>query len=50
MAPKIAELLATIWASEAGNATAPNFARIAKDSANNVRDAINTIEVELMAL
>jgi replication-associated recombination protein RarA len=49
MAPKIVELLAAIWKQEGGTAeNAPNFARIAKDSYNNVRDAINTLEVELM--
>jgi replication-associated recombination protein RarA len=50
MAPRIVELLAAIWAQEAGSAPAPNFTRIAKDSYNNVRDAINTLEVELMAI
>jgi replication-associated recombination protein RarA len=51
MAPKIVELLASIWAQEGGTAeNAPNFTRLVKDSCNNVRDAINTLEVELMAL
>lgn len=50
MSGKIVELLASIWASEAGDAPAPNFARIVKDSCNNVRDAINTVEIELMAI
>jgi DNA polymerase III gamma/tau subunit len=50
MAPKIVELLATIWAQEAGTALPPNFTRIVKDSCNNVRDSINTLEVELMAI
>jgi replication-associated recombination protein RarA len=51
MAPKIVELLASIWQQEGGMAdNAPNFARITKDSCNNVRDAINTLEVELMAI
>jgi replication-associated recombination protein RarA len=45
----IAALLARVWAIEAGSAPAPNFARIVKDSKNNVRDALNTLEVELMA-
>jgi replication-associated recombination protein RarA len=49
MAPKIVELLASIWSQEAGDAEAPNFVRIVKDAKNNVRDAINTLEVELMA-
>jgi hypothetical protein len=50
MAPKIVELLTAIWACETGNAPGPNFARLVKDSCNNVRDAINTLEVELMAI
>ena len=49
MAPKMVELLASIWSQEAGDAEAPNFVRIVKDAKNNVRDAINTLEVELMA-
>jgi len=49
MAPKIVELLAFIWAQEAGNAPPPNFARIVKDAKNNCRDAINTLEIELIA-
>jgi DNA polymerase III gamma/tau subunit len=49
MAPRIVELLASIWAQEAGNAALPNLARIVKDAKNNTRDAINTLEVELMA-
>jgi hypothetical protein len=51
MGPKIVELVASIWQQEGGTAeNTPNFARITKDSCNNVRDAINTLEVELMAL
>jgi replication-associated recombination protein RarA len=50
MSGKIVELLATIWAREAGDVPAPNFARIVKDSCNNTRDAINVLEIELMAL
>jgi replication-associated recombination protein RarA len=51
MAPKIVELLALVWSQEGGTAgNAPNFTRIVKDSCNNVRDAINTLEVELMAI
>ncbi len=51
MAPRITELLEFIWAQEGGTKeNAPNFARIVKDGNNNVRDAINTLEIELMAL
>ncbi len=45
---EIAKLLARVWAIEAGDATPPNFARIVKDAKNNVREALNTLEVELM--
>ena len=51
MAPKIVELLASIWTQEGGTVdNAPNFTRLVKDSYNNVRDAINTLEVDLMAI
>ena len=43
-------LLARIWQSEAGDATAPNFDRIVKDSRNNIRDAVNSLQVELLAV
>jgi replication-associated recombination protein RarA len=46
----IAALLARVWAIEAGDAPAPNFQRVVKDSKNNVRDALNTLEVELMTV
>ena len=50
MSGEITKLLASIWASEAGNAEPPNFARIVKDARNNIRDSVNTLEVELMAV
>jgi replication-associated recombination protein RarA len=51
MASEITKLLASIWESEGGTAdNAPNFARIVKDSKNNIRDAIGVVEIELMAL
>ena len=43
-------LLESIWQREAGTATSPNFARIVKDSANNVRDALMFLETELLAI
>ena len=46
-----AQLLSTIWEAEApADAPKPNFARIVKDSTNNVRDSLMTLEVELMAI
>ena len=50
MSGEIVKLLTTIWAQEAGDAPAPNFARLVKDSKNNIRDAVNTLEIELMSL
>jgi replication-associated recombination protein RarA len=49
MAAGIKSLLERIWAKETDNPTeAPDFARIAKDSKNNVRDALMTLEVAIM--
>ena len=44
-----AALLARVWTAEAGEAPGPNFARIVKDSANNVREALMRLETEIMA-
>lgn len=49
MAEGISGLLARIWDAETDNPTErPNFARIAKESNNNVRDALMTLEVQIM--
>ena len=49
MAEGIQGLLARIWDAETDNPTErPNFARIAKESNNNVRDALMTLEVQIM--
>lgn len=51
IAGEVAQLLATIWDAEAPvEAPRPNFARIVKDSTNNVRDALMNLEVELMGV
>jgi DNA polymerase III gamma/tau subunit len=42
-------LLARIWQSET-DAPTPNFERIVKDSRNNIRDAVNSLQVELLAV
>lgn len=47
------QLLEKIWNAEiasnnAGSCNAPNFARMVKDSANNVREALMKLETELM--
>jgi replication factor C subunit 2/4 len=45
-----AELLERIWQAEAGETTdKPNFLRMVQDSKNNVRDAVNSLQVELLA-
>jgi replication-associated recombination protein RarA len=51
MAKEIAGLLESVWIAEAGETTEkPNFLRMAQDSRNNVRDAVNSLQVELLAL
>jgi len=51
MAKEAATLLERIWLAEAGSAEgAPNFLRIVQDGKNNVRDAVNSLQVELLSL
>jgi DNA polymerase III gamma/tau subunit len=50
MAKDAASLLERIWLAETGTAeNAPNFLRIVQDGKNNVRDAVNSLQVELLA-
>jgi replication-associated recombination protein RarA len=49
LASEAQKLLASIWEKETGSGEGPNFARIVKDSCNNVRDALMALEVEIMA-
>jgi replication-associated recombination protein RarA len=50
MSAAIADLLQNIWDAETDNATErPNFARMAKDAGNNLRDALMSLELEIMA-
>ena len=49
MRAELAGLLARIWEKETGQAGTLDFERIAKDSTNNVRDALQTLEIELLA-
>jgi replication-associated recombination protein RarA len=49
MAAEVQQLLARIWNTETGSAAAPNFARIVKEATNNVRDALMTLETEILA-
>jgi replication-associated recombination protein RarA len=49
IATAAAELLARIWDNETDNPTErPNFARLVKESNNNVREALNKLQVEIM--
>src|SRR5580700_9192475 len=49
IAKEAAELLGRVWDVETdGSAERPNFARIVKDSNNNVREALNRLQVEIM--
>jgi replication-associated recombination protein RarA len=49
MAADAAALLQRIWAENApASAAAPNFARIVKESNNNVRESLMKLELELM--
>ena len=41
-------LLARVWDEESNGASAPNFARIVKESNNNIRAALMELEKELM--
>jgi len=53
IAKEAATLLETIWKREAGeqsDESKPNFLRMVQDSKNNVRDAVNSLQVELLAL
>jgi replication-associated recombination protein RarA len=49
MQSHLAEHLARVWQSETGKPGTLNWARVAKDSNGNVRDALNVLEVELLA-
>jgi DNA polymerase III gamma/tau subunit len=50
LANEAARLLESIWLREAHGAAAPNFTRIVKESANNLRDALMCLETELLAV
>ena len=49
MAEQAASLLERIWESETGSTDKPNFLRIVRDSQNNVRDALMSLETEILA-
>lgn len=50
LAREAAELLARVWSQEKGQTPElPNFTRIVKESANNMREALNRLETEMLA-
>jgi replication-associated recombination protein RarA len=49
MAAEATRLLESIWQQEASGTAPPNFARIVKESSNNIRDALMRLETELLA-
>jgi replication-associated recombination protein RarA len=50
LAAEATRLLESVWQCEANGAPAPNFARIVKDSSNNIRDSLMCLETELLAI
>jgi replication-associated recombination protein RarA len=50
LAAEAARLLESIRHREATDAPAPNFARIVKESSNNIRDALMCLETELLSI
>jgi DNA polymerase III gamma/tau subunit len=51
LAKEAASLLEQIWQKEAGDSVEkPNFLRMVQDSKNNVRDAVNSLQVELLSV
>jgi DNA polymerase III delta prime subunit len=50
MAEQTAQFLETVWTREVGEtADKPHFLRIVRDSQNNVRAALNSLETEILA-
>jgi replication-associated recombination protein RarA len=51
IAKEAASLLERIWIAEAGSTeNAPNFLRMVQEGKNNLRDAVNSLQVELLAV
>jgi replication-associated recombination protein RarA len=46
---EVISLLERVWDAETDNPERPNFARIVKDSNNNVREALMKLETEVMS-
>lgn len=50
LAAEATRLLESIWQREANGEPGPNFARIVKESSNNIRDALMRLETELLSM
>jgi replication-associated recombination protein RarA len=50
MSREVSELLERVWSAETTSTDKPNFSRLVKDAANNVRAALMSLETELMAV
>ena len=50
LAGEATRLLESIWQRETINVPAPNFARIVKESSNNIREALMCLETELLSI
>lgn len=48
MRSPIADLLKIVWDRESGSPDVPNFTLLAKDSLNNVREALNCLELKML--
>jgi replication-associated recombination protein RarA len=48
MRESLAEFLARVWQAEGKASGGPDFVRLAKESTNNVRDALMRLEIELL--
>ena len=49
MATDIVTYLNKVWHAEGGNGNCPDLLRVVKESRNNLRDCLQTLEVELLA-
>lgn len=49
MAEDTAQFLERVWEREAGQADKPDFLRIVRNAGNNVRNALNMLETEILA-
>jgi|SRR5208283_595872 len=49
MAQEAAKMLEKIWQAETGQTEGPNFLRLVQEAKNNLRDAVNSLQVEILA-